>query len=308
MSRTKVAVLSVNTGAYASFFKVLFPYNYQNFLPDCEVTFFVFTDSKELAQLYAYNPQVKIIPLDYQPWPLPTLFRFKYFLELESTLAEFAYVFFMNANFYCKRPLYAQDLLFAPTGNWAQDLIVVEHFGQNCLPEELRSYERNPQSQAYISPTPEKATTYIAGAFNGGTSQAFLTMSRELAQRTLTDYQNNLIAVWHDESHLNRLLYDLDYQAHILPPHYVMPQEYDFESRYVGERQDWFAVLLNKNALPFDPQLARDNQQEFDPRHLELLVLQERQLENIWLTYRDTFYPNAIKNNSFNCFIWKIEP
>ncbi|RIY32778.1 hypothetical protein CJP74_03515 [Psittacicella melopsittaci] len=302
----KVAFLSVNTGAYDTFFKVLFPYNYQNFLPDCQVTFFVFTDSKDLEQSFALNPRVKVIYQEYEPWPAPTLDRFAYFLSQAEQLQEFDYIFFANANYYCKNPIKAEQILFAPTGDLGKDLIMVEHFGQNFIAEHLRSYERNPSSQAYIAPQPERPTTYVAGGFYGGTAQAFLALARTLAQRIQADKEQGIVAHWHDESHLNRYLYDLNYACHFLPPCYCVPQEYDFESRYIGERQDWPCVLLNKNALPSPAQDIRSNQASYDPRWIEILIMQERELESWWLRDRHIFYPNAIKNQCFNTLLWEI--
>ncbi|RIY32709.1 hypothetical protein CKF54_04445 [Psittacicella hinzii] len=301
MQKPKVALVSINTGAYDTYFKVLFPYFYTNFLPDCELTFVVFTDSSELEELYRYNPIVKIIKTPYEAWPGATLKRFHYFSQASSHLEQFDYIFFANANYYCKNKILASELLL-PEGE--KGLIFVEHFGQNHLPERLRSYERNPASLAYIPE--EQATTYVAGAFYGGTAQEFLTMAKTLAQRVDQDLANGIIAIWHDESHLNCYALQIGYQAKVLPPRYLVPQEYYFASSYIGERQDWPCVLLNKNALPIAAQDVRDSKAKLDARLVERLLIKERELEQLWLDKREVYLEQAKSNPGFIVFNWQV--
>ena len=45
---------------------------------------------------------------------------------------------------------------------------------------------------------------------NGGTSAAFLEMARTLNKAIEEDLKKNVIARWHDESHLNRYIVDRD--------------------------------------------------------------------------------------------------
>ena len=47
---------------------------------------------------------------------------------------------------------------------------------------------------------------YYAGGFNGGKPKHFLKMSKTIVNNIEKDFENNLIAVWHDESHMNRYL------------------------------------------------------------------------------------------------------
>lgn len=307
MSQPRVAVLTINTGNYAHFFQSLYPYNFTNFLPDCYVEYFCFTDSSELKTRFQYNSRVNIIPHTHEEWPNPTLKRWHTFLAYNQVVAKlktFDYIFFVNANYYCKRPLLATELLFPITGDWHKDLIFLEHYGQNLLPESHRSFERNPESTAYVPL--DATTTYVSGGFIGGSAAAFLTLCQHLKEQTDQDLISNYIALWHDESHLNRFAWQNQYQTHILPVHYAVPQEYDFTAKYIGERQDWYAVFLNKNALVSDLLALRNIQNNFDPRLIECLIINEREIENYWQAHREEFYPQAIASNSFNTFAWKL--
>ena len=54
---------------------------------------------------------------------------------------------------------------------------------------------------------------------------AYLALCRELKKRTDEDLQNNVIARFHDESQLNRLVAETPEKFRILPPDYCTPEE-----------------------------------------------------------------------------------
>ena len=54
---------------------------------------------------------------------------------------------------------------------------------------------------------------------------AYLALCRELKKRTDEDLQNNVIARFHDESQLNRLVAETPGKFRILPPDYCTPEE-----------------------------------------------------------------------------------
>ena len=58
-----------------------------------------------------------------------------------------------------------------------------------------------------------------------GTAAAYLALCRELKKRTDEDLQNNVIARFHDESQLNRLVAETPGKFRILPPDYCTPEE-----------------------------------------------------------------------------------
>lgn len=57
---------------------------------------------------------------------------------------------------------------------------------------------------------------------NGGTSKAFLYMSHVLNDAIEEDLKKNVIARWHDESHLNRYIIDRK-DCRLLSPEYCYP-------------------------------------------------------------------------------------
>ncbi len=60
------------------------------------------------------------------------------------------------------------------------------------------------------------------GGFNGGTTTGFKHLIDTITHNTEVDEKNGVMAVWHDESHLNRYLYDK--KLLILPPMYGYPE------------------------------------------------------------------------------------
>ena len=103
------------------------------------------------------------------------------------------------------------------------------------------SYERNPKSLAYVAPGDGK--TYYAGGFNGGRTKEFIEMSEVIAERVNKDLENDVVALWHDESHMNRYLID-NPPALSLTPSYCWAEEFYNNPNYPYEPK---IIALQKN-------------------------------------------------------------
>lgn len=218
-SRIRVAVLYLCTGAYQVFWHDFYPNFREHFLPDCDRTFFVFTDASSID--YEDQPDVRRFEQQALPWPYSTMQRFDAFLSQAEALADYDYLFFANANLHCLRDVTAGELL--PDAAKGQELTVVCHlpyYGRNPI---FHPYERRRTCRAGIPYN--CGTWYVAGGINGGTSGAFLEMCRELKARTDEDLQRGIIARCHDESQLNRLVAECPERFRILPPEYCTPEE-----------------------------------------------------------------------------------
>ncbi|MBE6105753.1 family 6 glucosyltransferase [Anaerovibrio lipolyticus] len=208
----KVAILYICTGRYEIFWKDFYLSAEKHFLPNADKYYYVFTDAEQI--FYEDSESVKKIYQANLGWPGNTLFRFKMFAPYAKELESCDYVFFFNAN-----ALFLQDIGEEILPN--NELLVVQHpifYGKK---REKFPYDRNPESLAYIPE--DEGEVYVQGAFNGGSGKVYTKLILDLEKNIDIDYQKGIIALWHDESHLNK--YILNHSYKILDPSYVFPED-----------------------------------------------------------------------------------
>lgn len=219
----KVAILYICTGKYDIFWRKFYKSSEKFFLSDTEKHYFVFTDSEKIKN----NNKVHIIFQENLGWPYNTLYRFNFFSKIIDELSKFDYIFFFNANMIFQLPI-GEEIL--PT-NDENGLLGVQHpafYNKNNIEF---TYERNEFSTAFIKPGDGKY--YFMGGFNGGKAKSYLDLIITLNENIQKDLSNNIIAIWHDESHLNA--YFLDKCIKVLSPSYGYAQGWDlpFEKKIV---------------------------------------------------------------------------
>ena len=282
MKQPRVAVLYLCTGAYRVFWHDFYPNFKEYFLPDCERTFFVFTDAETID--YEGQPDVRRIPQQALPWPYSTMQRFDAFLGQADRLAGYDYLFFANANLRCLRDVTAGELL--PDAARGQVLTVVCHlpyYGKNPI---FHPYERRRKSRAGIPYN--CGSWYVAGGLNGGQSAAYLDLCRELKARTDEDLSHGVIARFHDESQLNRLVAEQPGRFRILGPEYCTPEE-------TPTGQEAIRIMQKSRYIKVDPVRTASRPQNLLQRKWEAFCLN-------WLPYlwwaRDTLLRRRVENNT----------
>ena len=209
-----VGIIYICTGKYTIFWKDFFISMEKNFLPNWGKQYFVFTDS---PGIYAEeNLSVKRIYQKDLGWPGNTLFRFEIFTKVEEELAQCEYIFFLNANMLIVDVV--NDEILPDHSN--DGLLAVLHPGFWNKANYEFTYERNESSLAHIAMG--RGKYYFMGGFNGGTKDAYLSLIKTLKNNIQKDFQKNITALWHDESHLNQYL--LDKNPKILLPEYGYPE------------------------------------------------------------------------------------
>ena len=262
----RVAILYICTGPYAVFWPDFYTNFRQNFLPECERTFFVFTDAP--AIMHEDAPDVRRIPQKALPWPYSTMMRFDAFLGQAEVLAGFDDVFFANANLFCTGPVHAEELLPEPAN---RALTVVCHLPYYGRAPRFHPYERSRKSRAGIPYN--GGQYYVAGGLNGGTAGAYLAMCRELQARTADDLHRGVIACHHDESQLNRLVAEWPERFRVLGPEFCVPEETP-----LPDGGDRIRVLQKKRFLDVDAVKGHARPQNLFQRKWEAFTLN-------WLPY-----------------------
>ncbi len=227
----RIGILYICTGKYSMFWKDFFLKAEENFLPGIHKEYFVFTDAKHL-----YSGKIPRIHKKYQEklgWPFDTLKRFEMFLKVESELEKFDYLFFFNANM---RVVEIVDETFLPSDE--EGLLAVKHTWLDDTDPTDFPIETNPQSTAYIAPG--TANYYLMGGLNGGTSRCYLKLIKDINRNIYEDLSKNIIAIYHDESHLNKYL--LGKKIKILGPEYGYPQGsgLPFKPKILILEKNWF--------------------------------------------------------------------
>lgn len=222
--RYNIGVMVMATGRYVKFVKPLIASADKNFCTNHNVHYFIFTDGKVPKHQRLTRIEQKRLG-----WPYDTMMRFSVYYNSRDLLSKMDYLFAVDADMEFVNVV--GDEVLAP-------LVGTLHpgwFGNEGTPE------RNPLSTAYINP--EESSRYFCGGFYGGQTAEVLKLLETTSKNIVTDLSNNRIALWHDESHLNRYFVD-NPPVTVLSPSYCYDDSYRicWDQNYVPR-----LVALNKN-------------------------------------------------------------
>lgn len=224
----KICILTIATNKYIQFVERLYNNLEENFLNGHELECLLFTEHDVET-----SDNVHVSKIDHEPWPMPTLKRYNYFIKEKELISKYDYCFYFDVD---------MGIVGKVGDEVLGDLVATMHPYQSFYPKEERSYDRNPNSLAYVPPG-EEGEFYYAGGFNGGSTKRFLEMAEVIAERVNTDLENGVIALWHDESQMNRYLID-NPPTLSLTPSYCFAEEQMNNSQYPYEPK---IIALKKN-------------------------------------------------------------
>lgn len=223
MPQKRVAICFIGTNEYYKFFWNFYTTAKDKFLPDCEKTFLFFTDKKPPKQ-----PDIKLFHIDHLPWPFITLFRFKFLKEAEEELKNnYDWFVYVDADMVFNKEIKSTEFF-----NESKDLFGVQHPG---FLNQIGSFEHNPFSLACVDSTKDDLSTYWQGCIWGGKPEAVIQMVNELDNRIEKDLLKNIIAVWHDESHMNKYFCENKNKVHTLDSGFAYPELWNipFEKKII---------------------------------------------------------------------------
>lgn len=225
----KIVLNLIATNKYLSFLDIICPSIEEFFFPGAEVTAIVHTnlDLPENLSLYKGIKFVKN-EIKHEPWPFTTLKRFEYFLLARDQILEYDYSFYVDVD-----SLFIGKIL---TEILPKDgMIGTIH---PCLFVGPGSPERNPESKACIPMGSD--SRYFCGGFFGGSSKKFIEVAEKISQDIQDDLQRGIIAVWHDESHLNRYFFEN-------PPALVLDHPFSVAENMTPIKENSGVLFLDKS-------------------------------------------------------------
>jgi len=209
------ALIFIGIGKYIEYFPEYYRSCQQLFLSKTDKTYYVITDNVEHRHL-SNKSNVVSINVDKREWPFPTLFRFKYINQISEKLRQHSHIIFLDADMLIKERI-SQNEFFCHD----KPLFGVQHPG---FINSKGTFEERCESLACVSKDRD-LSTYWQACFWGGQTEEVLKMSKELEQRIDDDLSRRVIAIWHDESHLNKYYVECKDKVHTHHSGYAYPAE-----------------------------------------------------------------------------------
>ena len=213
----KLAVIFIGTGKYLNFLPTWYESCEKYLAPNTDKTYFAFTD----GELEGLPDNIHPFSQEHLPWPYITLYRFGTILKVKEALEQFDYVLFLDADMRIVDTV-SEEELFTD-----KKFIGVHHpchfLKMNPHTQYPGAFETDPRSCAAISED-DDISTYWQGCLWGGKVPFVIDMMKELHRRTVEDEERQVIAVWHDESQMNKFFIENKSEVHTLGPQYAYPE------------------------------------------------------------------------------------
>ena len=208
---SKIGIVLLATNAYfvlgVKFIKQ-FMYHYKG---SSDIKFYFFSDRNPSLYL-PDNINVEYIEQHHDSWLNGTNSKFYNIISLENTDRD--YLIYFDADTSVTKNF---------TEDWfIGDTIGLEHFGNNTWMKDVKNYDRNPESKAYIPHDTSLPQIYYHGCLFGGRKDTIVKVCKILRDNQLEDKKIPYEPVWNDESYINQYY-------HYNPPTRLVPlSEYMF--------------------------------------------------------------------------------
>ena len=231
----KVAIIFIGTNKYLDFLPTYYESIEKYFLPNSEKTIFAFTD----GELDDVPDNIKVYHQEHLEWPYITLKRFEIINKARADLDSMDWLVFLDA-----------DTRVVDTVTEEEFFSDKPYFGVHHPCHALKmqphteypgAFETNLNSRAGVTED-DDTSMYYQGCLWGGRVPEVLDMIDELDSRVEEDLSNDVIAVWHDESQLNKFYSEVKEDVHTLGPEYAYPEVFkqhcNFEPKIVHLAKD----------------------------------------------------------------------
>lgn len=216
----EVSISFIATGDYLNYLPKWYEYLEKNLFPGIAKKILVFTD----GELYDIPNNFNVYHIPHKKWPYITLERFETLLIAKEEIQKTDWFIFLDADTLVVSEIKEEDF-FANDKNY----IGVHH---PCHYLKMRphdkypgSFETNIKSKAAVEDGFD-FSVYYQGCVWGGRVPKVIEMIEELYKRTKEDLENGVIALWHDESHLNKFYLEVPNEVKVLPPSFAYPHNF----------------------------------------------------------------------------------
>ena len=232
----KVAISFLGTGKYLDFLPKYYENIEKYFLPNSEKTILAFTD----GELDGTPENIKVFSQKHLDWPYITLKRFEIINKARKIILDHDWFVFIDGDalvvdrieeedFFTDKPLFGVHhpchyLKMPPHNKYPGAFEITE----NCnAAVDLEKYQPK---------------VYYQGCFWGGKVPEVCAMIDELEYRVSDDLKRKVVALWHDESHLNKYFIENPDLVHTYGPEYAFPEVFKdqctFEPKIVHLAKD----------------------------------------------------------------------
>lgn len=193
----------------------------QHFMVGLPVTYYIFTDLPEEVPEFELGPRrtMKVLLSQrYSRWEDISMMRMKTISKMIESEISFqcSYVYCLDVDSVFQARFGSEIL---------SDSVALLHSWFYNLPKDRYSYDKNPKSQAFM----KTGDYYYHAAVFGGTWRNVKALVDFCYQGIIEDKKNEVEALWHDESHLNKYFW-LNKPTKVLSPEYYW-DELSFGSR-----------------------------------------------------------------------------
>lgn len=260
----RIAIVYLAIGKYDIFWDEFYCSCEQYLFPDAEKHYFVFTDSERLLNTELTN--VSALFRKDGGWAMNTSAKYDCMLSICGQLMSFDYLFYINANYKILSPVWCNEILATEVNDYLSALSF--DIFTNKHPDSY-AYDRNPQCRAYI-PYGRGKHYYQAG-FYGGRVPEMLSLATFCVECTQIDFSNDIMALWQDESYLNKYL--LERNPKVIDTIYCKPEELEGSCKAIlrdknkifgKENIDWLKLVFTNSFMSY----LRDKELQIKPLYL----------------------------------------
>jgi hypothetical protein len=216
-NKMKVTVSFIGTGRYLNFLPSWYEKVNENFLPDVKKQILVFTDGEG-----DFPEDIKVYHQEHLDWPYITLKRFEILQKAIDEIQNSDWYVFLDADLFPVEKITTEEFFdnSKPYFGVHHPCHFMKMPPHNQYPG---SFDTTPGSSACIE-YKDDLSVYYQGCLWGGKGKEVTKLINHLALQVNNDLDKNIIATWHDESHLNKFFSQNRDKVNTLSSQYAYPE------------------------------------------------------------------------------------